>query len=683
MSNITPTPPSHTLFYWKPWREDANLIESWMEWLKDVKKAEYSAALIGQYISEASNEQVEAIGSLGEKLGMSIEKSSDKIVDSLSTINDTIQKGVDCILNGLGKIETELSILNGNLELILEQQRITNLLLEDIFEVLRLPEREKERNHCIELGLKFFSNASKDPDLFEDSLNEFLKAEKLMPQDYFVLHRIGMIYTYSIKHIDLLKALEYFTRAAKYASVESDPKAARLANILRKNNINKLGDIENDTEAIGLLASDSYEKAAFSSYILGDFQTAVSLQKKSLNFQNEARKYFMLSKYQSRAKLLSECIESLESSLNLQPDLALAALKDFDLNSQKEVLQLIEIKNKDNENKIDFIISQLIEFSDPKYDIYKEKLVLVKKGTYLEKADFLFDYNNQKKLLKNNIELLKNKLNNIDSVLTTQQNEDEFIVSHKFVSSNKFFAINNNEFQNIIKMLDNIETKPLYPLIDLLNTADNIFNKELNDFKKLLQIEMDDALFEDAARLMVSSQSGSTSLLQRRMDLGYNRAGRLMDQLEACGIVGPSQGSKVRDVLVKTEKELEWLLSKCYQDSAGGGKIWTPTTQKYSHQERIVNNNVTNSNNANSISTYFKGEKMSDKLKQFSSKYKIPYEDIVEMSRLKSQIKFMSLTNFLENELMKNKFRKYIEKYKVSLLDYASFINELKNHSND
>jgi S-DNA-T family DNA segregation ATPase FtsK/SpoIIIE len=66
-----------------------------------------------------------------------------------------------------------------------------------------------------------------------------------------------------------------------------------------------------------------------------------------------------------------------------------------------------------------------------------------------------------------------------------------------------------------------------------------------------------DSLFEDAARLIVSSQSGSTSLLQRRMKLGYNRAGRLMDQLEAAGIVGASQGSKVRDVLIKTDADLQ------------------------------------------------------------------------------------------------------------------------------
>lgn len=65
-----------------------------------------------------------------------------------------------------------------------------------------------------------------------------------------------------------------------------------------------------------------------------------------------------------------------------------------------------------------------------------------------------------------------------------------------------------------------------------------------------------DPLFEDAARLIVQNQMGSTSLLQRRMKLGYNRAGRLMDQLEAAGIVGPNQGSKARDVLIKTEMDL-------------------------------------------------------------------------------------------------------------------------------
>jgi S-DNA-T family DNA segregation ATPase FtsK/SpoIIIE len=70
-----------------------------------------------------------------------------------------------------------------------------------------------------------------------------------------------------------------------------------------------------------------------------------------------------------------------------------------------------------------------------------------------------------------------------------------------------------------------------------------------------------DPLFNDAAKLIVSNQVGSTSLIQRRMKLGYNRAGRLMDQLEAAGVVGPNQGSKSREVLIKTDSDLQEMLN--------------------------------------------------------------------------------------------------------------------------
>ncbi len=69
-----------------------------------------------------------------------------------------------------------------------------------------------------------------------------------------------------------------------------------------------------------------------------------------------------------------------------------------------------------------------------------------------------------------------------------------------------------------------------------------------------------DEFFEDAARLIIQSQHGSTSMIQRRLKLGYNRAGRIMDQLEAMGVVGPSEGSKPREVLIYDEGELERYL---------------------------------------------------------------------------------------------------------------------------
>lgn len=74
-----------------------------------------------------------------------------------------------------------------------------------------------------------------------------------------------------------------------------------------------------------------------------------------------------------------------------------------------------------------------------------------------------------------------------------------------------------------------------------------------------------DPLFEDAARLIVLNQSGSTSLIQRKFSIGYNRAGRLMDQLEKAGIVGAAMGSKPREVLIMDEVSLDSLISAMRQ----------------------------------------------------------------------------------------------------------------------
>ncbi len=70
-----------------------------------------------------------------------------------------------------------------------------------------------------------------------------------------------------------------------------------------------------------------------------------------------------------------------------------------------------------------------------------------------------------------------------------------------------------------------------------------------------------DDMFEDCARVVVMSQIGSTSMIQRKFSIGYNRAGRIMDQLEKAGVVGPSEGSKARQVLIQDEYTLEQLLN--------------------------------------------------------------------------------------------------------------------------
>ncbi len=85
--------------------------------------------------------------------------------------------------------------------------------------------------------------------------------------------------------------------------------------------------------------------------------------------------------------------------------------------------------------------------------------------------------------------------------------------------------------------------------------------EEENEGRKEFDPEDRDPMFADAARIIVQNQHGSTSLLQRKLKLGYNRAGRLIDQLEAAGIVGPFEGSKARDVLIRDMDSLEQLLN--------------------------------------------------------------------------------------------------------------------------
>lgn len=106
-------------------------------------------------------------------------------------------------------------------------------------------------------------------------------------------------------------------------------------------------------------------------------------------------------------------------------------------------------------------------------------------------------------------------------------------------------------------VVQHIAHQPSYPEAFMLpEYVDEKEQKERNDFDD----ERDD-LFNEAARIVVQHQQGSTSLIQRRLKLGYNRAGRLMDQLEAAGVVGPNAGSKAREVLFRDMAQLEQFLN--------------------------------------------------------------------------------------------------------------------------
>lgn len=114
--------------------------------------------------------------------------------------------------------------------------------------------------------------------------------------------------------------------------------------------------------------------------------------------------------------------------------------------------------------------------------------------------------------------------------------------------------------------VDTPEVEEITQYIGKQNGYDNAFalpevTGEADAVAGAVDLNDRDALFEEAARLIVVHQQGSTSLIQRKFSIGYNRAGRLMDQLEASGIVGAAQGSKPRDVFIQDEYSLEKLLN--------------------------------------------------------------------------------------------------------------------------
>ena len=404
MNNITPTKPSFILGYWRPWKKDANLLDSYLDYVKDVSLAKYGADLVGQYIKESSKEQVEAINQLGEKIGAGLNLLSDQI----SEVNES------------------LLFINRNLDIQIEQQRLTNLLLENIVELLRVPESEKNRMHSIELGIKFFVNASANSDLFADSLEEFLKAESLMKQDYFVLHRIGCIYLYVEKFIDPEKAFEYFSRAGKYAEIESDIDAVHLVNVLIRDSSSQDFEDEDNLKDIGLLAADSYQKAAFAAYILGRFDEAVNFQKKAVRLNDEPETRFILAKYQVRNNNVEEALVNLEQCINDSPILARAIFKEIDLINEPKVINLVTSKNEEIYSNLNNLLTTWKESNLPDaQDIIFQINKLLKEPYEIKIQNFnkltIESIDEARIILKNKVDVLIEKVRN--STFTTFDKE--------------------------------------------------------------------------------------------------------------------------------------------------------------------------------------------------------------------------------------------------------------------
>ncbi|TAK65469.1 MAG: hypothetical protein EPO24_02400, partial [Bacteroidetes bacterium] len=251
-----------------------NYSSQWKRHLQDSSYIDDVTGAIHQFSHEAkraiefaSAEQASSIREYARIVSGSLEEGFEQLS---SYVED-----VKCAVNEVG------ALLDWRMTLLLEEQRVTNLLAENIALLLRIPDFQKERQYYIDQGFKHLKNASIDNDLYNDALENLLRAEQLEKTDYLVLHYLGYIYLRGTPCIDFAKAEDYLRRAAKYAVVETDARAERLVNILAGDMKRSLSELSSPPTAINRFAADSFYLASIACYHQKKFSEAAELAEKA------------------------------------------------------------------------------------------------------------------------------------------------------------------------------------------------------------------------------------------------------------------------------------------------------------------------------------------------------------------------------------------------------------------
>ena len=306
----------------------AQSLSHWANYVNDATIAKYQVDAVGAFVQQASREQIQAIDAASSRISGTLAVGFAAVTEGIQALG----REQAATNRHLAQANESLHRIDQRLALLVEEQRIGNVLQENLAQLLRIPDSQKQRQHHLEMGLKFFKNARKDSDLYHDALKELLSAEALLPGDYFVLHRLGMLYLYAPPVLDLTKAADYLAKAGKYAAVESDPEAVRLGNVLQKSIGTRFAaQAEPSAKDISLVAADSYHQAAAAQYALGNFPEAAKLIQKAVTLDPEADTHRLFkAKYLAATGQPDQAIEALKT---LPPTTALvsAAMSDLDL----------------------------------------------------------------------------------------------------------------------------------------------------------------------------------------------------------------------------------------------------------------------------------------------------------------------------------------------------------------
>lgn len=437
-----------------------------LQWRNYLQEQSYHKEVIDSVDKIAEQSRKERKNLSNEQI-TAMQESTSVVCGTLNSGFELLSENLQEISYGINDLKSEVnsmsSMLDWNLSLFIEQQRITNLLLGNIAVLLRIPDIQKERQYYIEQGIKFLKNSISDNDYYDDALKNLLKAEAIESTDYFVLHRIGMIYLHSIKHQDLIKAEEYFKKAVKYSIAETNSGASVSTNYLSKDINESFTNNVSTIDSIKLQTAESYLFAARSCYIQGKFSEAAALAGKAYNLVPQ-----LLEAGFTQAKALAadnnevEAVKITKSVISRDRFYSIKIASDLDLCPKGSIKLLLKYLQEEATRKAVNLLEGCKKIIIPGSNAknYLDKIErLISRNTFLASKRAI-------DLLENNIEW------NFCEPFSNQNQSiylNEIISIVNSFSGIKFYKKNNSfipidaEFINSFRKIINEETQWIFP----------------------------------------------------------------------------------------------------------------------------------------------------------------------------------------------------------------------------
>jgi tetratricopeptide (TPR) repeat protein len=342
-------------------------------------------------LKEQSKEIDRNIVNLSAQQSQVLQASINEVCGTLESGFELLSGDLQNISYELGEMRSEInamsSMLDWKLSMLIEQQRISNLLMGNIALLLKIPDYQKERHDYIEKGLNFLKKTITDSDLFENSLGYLTRALAKEPEDYFVLHRIGLIYLYSPKHNNVVEAEKFFRQAAKYAIAETYSDAPVTHSILSYDLNRSIAEQAPTNESVRVQAAESYMFIGRCCYIQRKFDEAAKNAGKAYELVPQmVEAGFNQAKSLAADNKIAYAVSVLENVINTDRYYSVKTLADHDLCSKVEVKNLLGKLNYDAEVKaysILLLCKQKLVKGGICSDYYNRVDGLLKKLTYL------------------------------------------------------------------------------------------------------------------------------------------------------------------------------------------------------------------------------------------------------------------------------------------------------------